>query len=568
MTQFLNFLFSVDVYEDRLDRFRARVIYGISSVMFVSWMLYAFTVPEWDGQFTMFEAATSGREENLQAAVGFYSVIFLTIAIFITNRLGLKLFARWAPFALWYATGVVLIAAATNSPAEPGSPIILLMVLGALLNGTQGIIAGLGLSLPVIFLLAANGHYDEANISLGNIVPQYLSGSIVVYLFLRYARLFRSESVAEAISNRNITADFVAQIARTVSKRTTLDELLEDIVTRVVDNFDFVYHAQVFLVADDGETAKLAASTGEVGQQLIENAHALDVGSQSVIGQVTQHGDPIIAHAGARDSIHRRNELLPDTAVEAAFALRVGDRIIGALDLQSRNANAFDSADVIATFQALADSTSLAIDNVSQFERAQTQIRRNEKLAEQERQTAREVEKLNQRLTGLAWSDYLSSRKEMGGLDADFHEGAVSTHNGNSWTRSLSEAVQINQLVQSHSGDKQTIAVPLRLRGQVVGALEFELDSDQEFSPEDLDLLQEVSDRFGLAAENARLVDESQRVAQREALVNQLSSRMQLSNTVENTLKETARGLHEAFKAERVSIRLGIPSDEPEKDGV
>jgi GAF domain-containing protein len=120
-----------------------------------------------------------------------------------------------------------------------------------------------------------------------------------------------------------------------------------------------------------------------------------------------------------------------------------------------------------------------------------------------------------------------------------------------------------NNIVQ----DGLTVAIPLRVRGRVIGAMEFELDDDDEFDPDDLELVQEISERFGLAAENTRLVEESQRMAQREALINELSSRFQSARDVEATLAEAARSLSETFMAERVSIRLGVPEKPNRNNG-
>jgi hypothetical protein len=44
----------------------------------------------------------------------------------------------------------------------------------------------------------------------------------------------------------------------------------------------------------------------------------------------------------------------------------------------------------------------------------------------------------------------------------------------------------------------------VRVRGQVVGAMEFELDADTVLTDSDLELINEVSQRFGLAAENLK----------------------------------------------------------------
>jgi GAF domain-containing protein len=109
------------------------------------------------------------------------------------------------------------------------------------------------------------------------------------------------------------------------------------------------------------------------------------------------------------------------------------------------------------------------------------------------------------------------------------------------------------------------------VRGQVIGAIEFELDKESSLSPEDLALIQEVGERFGLAAENTRLFERSQRIAQREALVNEIGVRLQTSSSIEATLAEAARSLKQTLRADKVAIRLGTPpagnGNEAHKEG-
>ncbi len=561
-------------YETALEKYRATAIYLVTAIMFVFWLLYAFGSPDWpvpdiNRDYTMAEIALSGNGELMRSspAIVFYAIFLLTGMIFYATRRKMQTVAKWGPFVMWYTTGVLLLITATTSPGDPSSSIVFLMLLGAMFVGSWGILAGLVLSLGAMFIHASTGIYatSSASVSLGTIVPQLIAGAFVLQLFLRFSRLTRQEGADEATESRQRTATVVAEIAQTVAKRGTLNELLDSIVGRVVANFDRVYHAQIFITNDNQTEALLTASTGEVGKQLIARAHALKIGSNSVIGQVTLHGNPIIARAGSRASIHRANELLPKTAVEAAFALRIGEHIIGALDLQSTSADAFDDDYLISTFSALADSTALAIDNVSQFQSAQARLEENERLVQQERDASNEIERLNERLTGLAWMEYFRNKEEQVGVQLDVIEDELM--DTNSWTPTLEEAASVNTFIQTQDDGKQVIALPLRVRGQVIGAMEFELDEERAITPEDYEMLQEVGERFGLAAENARLVDESRRVAQREALVNQISTRLQTTNKVEEAITEAARGLREAFKAERVSIRLGTPEKTTTSDG-
>jgi GAF domain-containing protein len=288
----------------------------------------------------------------------------------------------------------------------------------------------------------------------------------------------------------------------------------------------------------------------------MQRKHSLPVGSASVIGQVTSKGEPVIARADSPGSVHRANQYLPDTQVEAAFPLRIGGVVIGSLDLQSKLLIAFQETE-IPIFQALADSIAIAIDNARLFEQSERRIVENQRLVEQSREALREVERLNRELTKSAWEEYLKTKNEGMSLAVDFGENTAEP--SQEWTPSLVQAIRYNHVIQEKQKGGQVIAVPLRVRGQVVGAMEFELDGEHNFSPEDLDLVQEVGERFGLAVENTRLYEESQRIAQREALVNSISARLQTSNSVETIMAEAARGLQQTLKVSKVAIRLGSP---------
>jgi len=45
----------------------------------------------------------------------------------------------------------------------------------------------------------------------------------------------------------------------------------------------------------------------------MNRGHSLPVGSLSVIGQVVLRGEPIVARSSSSQTVHRRNEFLPET---------------------------------------------------------------------------------------------------------------------------------------------------------------------------------------------------------------------------------------------------------------
>lgn len=186
------------------------------------------------------------------------------------------------------------------------------------------------------------------------------------------ATAFESLRLFEQTQVRARRLQATNEVSRAASSILNPDILLPLIVDRISEAFDY-YHVQIFLIDDYGEWAVLRASTGEVGQELLRRQHKLAVGSQSVIGQVTILGEPVIARNTDTDPVHRRNELLPNTLAEMAIPLRIGDRAVGALDVQSTQINAFD-AEAQVILQSLADEIAVTLENAQLFQEIQDRV--------------------------------------------------------------------------------------------------------------------------------------------------------------------------------------------------
>ena len=412
------------------------------------------------------------------------------------------------------------------------------------------------LLIAVVTYVPTSGAIIDYDTFLGNSVAlafQVLGGAGLIYLFLRGARSNTLASSAGAYEDRMRLATITTQIAQRIQRRTELNDLLNSAIADILQSYADIYHAQIFLIDPATNDAALAASTGSVGEMLLQRHHKLPVGSRSVIGQVTSTGQVIVARSESSDGVHRRNEFLPDTVVEAAFPLRLGDAVIGALDLQSRITAAF-AEDDLPVFQSLADNIAVAIDNARLFGETEARVRENQNLVEQMRGAVREVERLNRQLTQQAWTDFLGGQGGELSLDVDF-EHNVNQHTG-VWTPTLDQAVQTNQLVEKPVGGGTIVSLPLRVRSEVIGAMEFELDGET-LSAEDLNLLQAVAERFGLAVENVRLYEETRQAAEQEQRINDIAARFQSVTTVDELLRITLTELSDTLGAEGGAIRLG-----------
>ncbi len=161
-----------------------------------------------------------------------------------------------------------------------------------------------------------------------------------------------------------------ADVSGAASSILDLQFLLSRIVDLIKDAFKYD-HVQIFLMDQNDEYAVLRASTGEAGRNLLSVNHKLARGSASVIGQVTDNAQPTIA-ADTADArvVHRPNPYLPGTRSELALPLVLKGLVVGALDVQSNQPNAFDDDD-IAVLKTLSAQISVAIDNAGLYEDAQ-----------------------------------------------------------------------------------------------------------------------------------------------------------------------------------------------------
>ncbi|MEZ4671387.1 MAG: GAF domain-containing protein [Anaerolineae bacterium] len=552
MERFLKRLFDTSRYTSRLDRDRAQVVYVISSVLLLL-MTGFVTVSPLSGRLAWDDNAIDTNVFSLLFVTA-YCMLFASIVL--TRRGQVTIGGTLLTVIVSLFLGAFVVGSGGYTITD-GMAVLVVVAFCSLMLPHYGLYVGVAIAVFMVYLavnqrvmvplVPANDGYDL-------IVSFILIGlsAALFYVFLRFARISRLEGAISANQARLKLAQITTEISQRISRRLALKDVLNSAVEDIRTSYPAIYHAQIFLIDDTRQNAALVASTGEVGKLLIERQHALAVGGQSVIGQVTARQRPIIARANSSDGVHRRNEFLPDTAVEAAFPLLIGDVVIGALDLQSRTSETIENDD-IPIFQALADNIAIAIDNARLFEVTERRLQENQQLVAQAQQATAEVERLNQRLTRRFWEDYLTHDNSAPGLHVDLVEQEV--HPDTAWTPAIQQAIQRNSAVQ----DSQIVAVPLRVRGQAVGAMEFELNDVNSLSPEDIAMIEEVSEQLGLAAESNRLFETSQRMAQREALVNEIATRLQNTSSVEMTLTTAARSLKETLNANKVVIRLGMP---------
>lgn len=171
------------------------------------------------------------------------------------------------------------------------------------------------------------------------------------------------DSLELQVEARTAQLEAAADVGRAVASILDPEALLHEVVNLITDRFGF-YYAAVFTLDETGRMAVLRAATGEAGDKLVKQGHRLEVGSNSMVGYATAQRKSRVALDVGEEAIRFANPLLPQTRSEIALPLIAGGRVLGALDVQSTLAAAFDDSNT-AVLQAMADQIAIALSNAA-----------------------------------------------------------------------------------------------------------------------------------------------------------------------------------------------------------
>jgi GAF domain-containing protein len=350
---------------------------------------------------------------------------------------------------------------------------------------------------------------------------------------LEEIRTYLEQEVAEntrLLERRSRQLEAAAKVAGASISTQNLDQMLENVVKEVSRQFDF-FHVGIFMLDEQKEWAALRAASSEGGKRMIARNHRLAVGRQGIVGFVTSLGKGRISQDTGGDRVHEPAEELPETRSEMALPLIYRGEIIGALDIQDTNPEAFIEDD-IDVLQTMADQITLAIENIRLF--AQTQ------------ETLAEVQRMFGDYSQQAWREVhqknlLSSYR--------YFSGAVSKLDGH----------EITEMTET------TVSIPVEVRGVKLGAIEISKGEDEEkWSDDELKLLKSLSEQLGIALDGARLFSESQLRATTEHAISDINSQLWETMDINAILRTTAANLRETLSLPELTIRMASPDDDIE----
>ncbi len=161
-----------------------------------------------------------------------------------------------------------------------------------------------------------------------------------------------------ALRRRALQLETSAQVSRDLTASILdVDELLIRVVKLIRDAFDY-YQVHIYLVDRESQRLALRASSGEVGSA-VQN---LEIAGSSLNGEAAQSREAVLVNDVAEHPRFLADESLPDTRSELVVPLNVSGQVIGTMDVQSSEVNAFAEDDVLV-IQSLGDQVAVAIEN-------------------------------------------------------------------------------------------------------------------------------------------------------------------------------------------------------------
>jgi signal transduction histidine kinase len=406
---------------------------------------------------------------------------------------------RWLP-----ELGVVLISERTERESLAGvqqlvlfnglvAVLVLLVAVGVALFVTSRITKPIA-SLTEVATAITQGELDrtvsiKANNEIGLLAQAFNT------MAERLRRLI--DTLEDRIRERTRDLEISAEISRQMTGILDLEELLKYVVNHVHEAYNF-YHTHVYLIEEETDDLFLAEGYGEIGESLKTADHRLSAG-QGIVGTVASTNEHFLSNDVNEVLNFVRNELLPETNSELAVPLRKGEKVLGVLDVQSKEFDRFSPTDV-TILQSIANQLAVAIDNI--------------RLLESTQQALQEVERLNRRLMREGWAETAEETRHRVYRFIREDRGKVSPA-PNVWLPAMKEAVAqkrlITQIIGNGSPKAAELAVPLMLRGEMIGVVGVKKDEASKWTEEELTAVEAVANQTALALENARLSEEQEK---------------------------------------------------------
>ncbi len=349
------------------------------------------------------------------------------------------------------------------------------------------------------------------------------------------------EEVNRFTSRRATQLQTITEISETILQLQDLNEIFPAITRLISERFGF-YHVGIFLIDGAREFAILQAANSEGGQRMLARNHRLKLGT-GIVGYSAQTGEPRIALDVGSDAVYFDNPDLPETHSEVALPMKSRNETTGVLDVQSTEINAFSSDD-LKVLTALANQVSIALENA--------------RLLTETRTALAQVQNVYDEFTRAEWSRTIAKAEQPG---FRYNTGRIEMLETEMQSPEVRSAAVSGEIVTSQTNGleekRATVAVPVKLRGEVIGVIQIESnDPSKTWQADEVSLVEAVAERAAFAMESTRLFQDARRRAAKEQAISAATARISGAISIENILHATAEELERVLGGSEVLIQF------------
>jgi GAF domain-containing protein len=419
------------------------------------------------------------------------------------------------------------------------SPWTLIILTGLNVAAIFTLVYAMGISAPSYEYLTSAGIVTVIGITLA-IIDNYRTGTEQARLsevnaanrelqMMQASLEKRVQDRTAALDRRTSQLEAASFVSRQTASIQDPHILLSNVVDLITAQFGY-YHAGIFLLDEMGKFAILQAASSDGGKRMMARGHRLEVGREGIVGYAAYQKRPRIALDVGEEAVFFNNPDLPNTHSEVALPLTVRNKVIGVLDIQSYEQQAFTQDDV-TTLQAMADQVAMAIDNDRLLTDSQTSLR--------------QLQTITAESTYRTWKTRLSRKSN----------GYLYTPSGVSTLVNSEDEVGSTEVTNPL---EEKLAIPISLRNSKIGEIILKRrGKNPKWTEREQQLAEQVSAQVALALDNARLLEETQFRAAREQTISAISSRLSQTTDLDTLLKLAVQELHQLPDVTEAAIFIG-----------
>lgn len=486
------------------------------------------------------QATIEGNQAGFQSASGTYNNY--------NNISVLGIYKWYDPMNVVFITEIPVSVITTNSlSAITGSVIIAIVIVCIALIAV--VISARALVEPISSLAEISKNFASGQLNsrvqvervdeigvLGNMYNQMAEQleDIIGRLEQRVAQR------TQELEDQTLRLRVAAEIAKDAASARDVMDLLSRTAQLIQDRFSF-YHTGIFMLDKEGDYAVLTTSPTNAGQQMIANGHKLRVGEIGIVGRVAATGEPRISLDTGADAVYFNNPFLPNTRSEMALPLKVDEKVIGVLDIQSTESQAFNQED-IAIMQVLADQLSTAIEKT----RLLQQVERNLfELQQAYGQSTKDAWRSLADSNLLSETGYRFDNIKLQPVREVLPEGLKAMETGDI-IRSSDDNDEENT--------KNLVAIPIKIRGQSIGVVTVRLR--EGYRKNTVKTLEQAIERLAGSLESARLFEEARLRADREQAIARVTASISSATEISSILKTAVEEIGKTLGDSEVKVQI------------